>query len=435
MAARAHRKLVAVLVVLATLTGFLAIFTVWADRQLLDTDNWVETSGQLLEDDAIRGQLAVFIADEVYANVPVQQELANVLPPRLQPLAGPAAGALRDLVERAALRFLERPRAQELWEQANRAAHSTFLAVIDDGGTGALDSSAGDVKLDLGVLVQSVAERAGVGGKIAGKIPPQAAQLEIIRSDQLEGVQDAVQFLRALAEFLVAITLILFGIAIVLAKGWRREAVRDCGLSLIVAGVGALVARELAGGAVVSALASTESVQPAAEDAFAIATSLLSQAASATIAYGVVIVLGTALAGPSSVATSARRAIAPLIRQPGPAYAGLAMLILMLILWAPPPAFEELVPTLLLTIFICVGFEALRRATAREFPDASIETWNVREWFASFGSRVRAAVLSGGGGGAASNRLDELERLGKLKDSGVLDAKEFEREKIRVLAG
>lgn len=434
MASRAHRKLVAFLVVLATLTGFLAIFTVWADRQLLDTDNWVETSGQLLEDEAIRAQLALFITDEVYSNVPVQQELANVLPPRLQPLAAPVAGALRDLIERGALRFLARPKAQDLWENANRAAHSTFLAVVDDGGKGALESDQGmGVSLNLGTVVQQVAAQAGVGGKLAAKIPPDAAQLQIIKEDQLEGLQDAVGFLRHLAELMVALTLLLFILAVWLAKNWRREALRACGWSFIVAGVLALVARELGGGAVVDALAQTESVRPAAENAFAIATSMMSEIASATIAYGVVVVLGTALAGPTSAAVSSRRALAPLIRDPGPAYAGLAVIVLLLIVWAPTPAFEQVGTTLLLTIFICLGFEALRRKTAREFPDASFENWNVREALSGAGGKLRGARSSGGGAAAATSRTDELERLAKLKDSGVLDAKEFEAEKTRVL--
>ena len=34
---------------------------------------------------------------------------------------------------------------------------------------------------------------------------------------------------------------------------------------------------------------------------------------------------------------------------------------------------------------------------------------------------------------AEDDKLAQLERLGKLRDSGVLDAAEFEREKARIL--
>ena len=45
-----HRHAVRILVVLATILAFLAIFTSWVDRQALDTNEWVNTSGKLLED-------------------------------------------------------------------------------------------------------------------------------------------------------------------------------------------------------------------------------------------------------------------------------------------------------------------------------------------------------------------------------------------------
>ena len=38
----------------------------WAERQALDTDNWVDTSTQLLEDEEIREALGAFIVDRVY---------------------------------------------------------------------------------------------------------------------------------------------------------------------------------------------------------------------------------------------------------------------------------------------------------------------------------------------------------------------------------
>jgi hypothetical protein len=49
-------------------------------------------------------------------------------------------------------------------------------------------------------------------------------------------------------------------------------------------------------------------------------------------------------------------------------------------------------------------------------------------------ARVGRAV-TGGGGKAENDRYEQLERLGKLRDSGVLDASEFEREKTQILGG
>ena len=82
---RQHRKLGVTLIVVGAIVAFLAVFSIWANRQLLETDNWVETSSELLEDEEIRGQLSNFMVDTIYTNVDVQGELAQTLPPRLQP--------------------------------------------------------------------------------------------------------------------------------------------------------------------------------------------------------------------------------------------------------------------------------------------------------------------------------------------------------------
>src|SRR5688572_3307271 len=84
------------LVVLASILAFAAILAVWANRQLLNTDNWTDTSTELLENRVIRDQVALYLVDQLYANVDVSAELEAGLPERLQPLAGPAAGALRE---------------------------------------------------------------------------------------------------------------------------------------------------------------------------------------------------------------------------------------------------------------------------------------------------------------------------------------------------
>src|SRR3954468_12507382 len=97
-----RRTVARVLVVLASILAFGGILAIWANRQVLNTDNWTETSTELLQRPVIRNQLAAYLVDQLYANVDVEGELRSAFPPRLQPLAGPAAGALRDLANRTA---------------------------------------------------------------------------------------------------------------------------------------------------------------------------------------------------------------------------------------------------------------------------------------------------------------------------------------------
>jgi hypothetical protein len=79
------RRTVAVIIVVATLVGFVSVFAVWAKRQLLETSTYTETSTELLQNDAIRTAVAGFLVDELYSNVNVSGELSRVLPPRAAP--------------------------------------------------------------------------------------------------------------------------------------------------------------------------------------------------------------------------------------------------------------------------------------------------------------------------------------------------------------
>jgi hypothetical protein len=432
---RSHRKLALALIVAASLLTFLAIFAVWANRQLLNTDNWTETSSELLENEAIRKQIGGFLVEELYANVDVKGDLEQVFGQVLQPagasaLSGPAASGLRTLADQGVDGLLERPRAQQVWEAANRRAHLRLLEVIDGGGD-TLSTSDGDVTLDLSSLLSQTQANLGVGGRVAERLPEGAAQIVLFHSNELEAAQKGVKLLKSLAIALVALALILFGLGVYLARGWRREALRACGIGFIFAAAAALVARSVAGGAVVNALATTEAVRPAAEAAWSTGTSLLVQVSTATLIYGVVIVLAAWLAGPTAWAVGTRRALAPYLGEPRYAWGAFGVIVLGLVAWAPTPAFRLVVPALILIGLLAAGVEALRRQTMREFPDADHRqsTERLRRWAVGMGRRA-----GGGGSGKSDPRLDQLERLGQMRDSGLLDASEYASEKARVLA-
>ena len=435
---RARRWLPLVLIVIATLLAFLAIFALWANRQLLNTENWTNTSSELIQNKPIRDQVGNFLVDELYASVDIKGTFEDALPPRLDPLAGPAAGAVKNLAERGVKNALARPRAQARWVEANRRAHGAFIKVVEGGGE-VVSTEGGEVTLDLKAMLAQTSERVGVGGRVQQRIPADAAQVTIMRSDELALVQDIVRLLKTLAIGLVVAALALFALAVYLARGWRREALRACGFGLVLAGGAALAVRSLAGDAVVDALATTEAVRPAAEAAWTIATPLLDEAASAALGYGVVVVIAAWLAGPTGVATAIRRGLAPFLRARAYAYGALAVIVLLVLNWSPTPATRRVVPVLLMIALLVVGLEALRRQTARERPDADAKETlrHGRERLASMGAWIKDAAGNLGdriqSRGAGDAKLDELERIASLRDSGVLDAAEFQREKQRIL--
>ncbi len=449
-----HRGWARALVVLASVLAFAAILAIWANRQLLNTDNWTNTSTELLENRVIRDQVALYLVDQLYANVDVSAELEAALPERLQPLAGPAAGALREFAERASKEALSRPRVQQAWATANRNAQLLLLKTLEGGGS-IVSTGGGDVVLDLNALLGELQERVGIGGRLQDRLPESAAQITILQSDQLAAAQTSLKIVRGLPIVLVGLSLALFAFALVLAPGWRREALRAYGIGFVLAGALALILQDQAGPALAEALTRTAAVEPAVLGAWTISTTLLVEAAWATLGYGAFMIFAAWLAGPSRPTVAVRRAIAPYARHPGIAYAALAVFVVLLLWWAPTPATRDPALALILIALLALATEALRRKIAREYPDAdmgeSIERLRERArrgvtWARQGGPTGRTAAAgtaadvvteaktTTSGGPSNGDRLERLERLARLKESGVIDEQEFAAEKRQILA-
>ena len=182
--------------VLASVVAFFAVFAVWAQRQLLESDTWTQTSTKLLADERVQTALDDFLVQALFDNVDVQAQLSKALPDNIQGLAGPAASGVRELALRAAAEALKSPQVQDLWAKANLRAHETFLQIVE-GGNATVSTSGGLVTLDLGRLITQVGDTAGVD--LHGKIQPGEVQIVILRSDQLGFVQDMVNVLRQLS--------------------------------------------------------------------------------------------------------------------------------------------------------------------------------------------------------------------------------------------
>jgi uncharacterized membrane protein YeiB len=273
---------------------------------------------------------------------------------------------LEQLAPQAAEKALERPKVQELWESANRAAHEALLKVIDGGGP-AVSTSGGEVTLNLGTLLEQITEKLGVGGKIAEQLPPEAGQITVMKSSQLSTVQKIAKLIRRLPIVLVLLMILLYGLAIYLAGPRRREALRSVGICLLVAGVLVLILRGFAGDEVVNALAKSESVKPAAEAVWSIGTSLLATVATSVIAFGVLLFVAAWLAGPTRYATRLRREAAPHVEEHrGGAYAVAGLVFLALIAWAPIHAFSTPLGIILFAVLFAIGTEIICRQILRE---------------------------------------------------------------------
>jgi hypothetical protein len=356
---RGHKVWSGVLLALATLVLILGMTAVWVQRQVLDREEWVDTSVELLENDDVRRAIGLYLIDELYTNVDVAGEIQDVLPERLQPLAQPAAGALRRAAEQNAGTLLGTRVAQDLWRRANERAHELFEKVV-------VDEESGEVTINLQPLIEKAAERGGLLARAADQVPPDAGELVILQSDQLDGAQKVVKLLRPLAIVLVLLALALYVAAVFLSRD-RRRTVIYVGACLLFAAVAVLAVRRLGGHTVVDALSRAPDSELAVAATWSIGTRLLVDVVSGTALLGLLLILGAWLLGPGRVAVPARRLVTPALRdQPWLVRLGLGALLLLLVWWNPVPWTGKPLAILILAIAAFAWLEFVRRRALEE---------------------------------------------------------------------
>jgi hypothetical protein len=354
------------LVVIAAVIGLVAALNVWVKRQALSTDNWTNASSRLLEDDQIRSALSVYVVNQVFTNVDVTQRLQQRLPPDVRPLAAPIAVGLQQAATRAMDNLLARPRIQQLWREANRRAHKLFIAVLN-GNHNVLVSTGGNVVLDLQPIVKRLADELGLGGRLEGRLPPDAGQITIMKGNQLEAARKGVKVIRVLSYVLFFLVIALYAAAVYLARD-HRKVLLGVGVSALVVGLLVLVVRRFAGDYLVNALNQNPDTKGAVSAAWAIGTELLRNVGINIVIYGIVIIFAAWVAGPSRPATWLRRLSAPTMRDHPVVVYGVVTLVLFLVLLAGPTDAQRIFPLLVLFALAYVGLEVLRRQTMREFP-------------------------------------------------------------------
>ena len=358
------------LIVMAWVIGVLSGINVWVDQQLLDTDNWVDASDDLLADENVRQVLAAYLVDELYAAVDVAEELGTRLPDEIDGLAGLLAGALREPATEAVARLLGTDELRELWRGVNRSAHGALVRVLEDDTGAALSTSDGDVTLDLAPLVRRVGLDLGLSSDVLDRLPDDIGRLTIFESDALDNAQAAVRLIEVLSVVLFLVVLGLYCAGVYLARSWRREAVREVGLALGVSGMVVLVALRIVSNAAERTVADTPAAQQAANLATAVGTAVLRDIALAALAFGLLIIGFAALVGPTGPARRLRAWAAPvLVASPVVTWSAAIGVFLLLAYLFPGEPLRTWWRTLIFVTLFVVALGSVRRHVREERPE------------------------------------------------------------------
>jgi hypothetical protein len=365
-AGRGRLILARLLTIVGVLLLVVSLLSNFVKREALDSANVEATAQELIADPTIRDQLAASMVDTLYANVDVTQELQAKLPENLQALAGPIAGLTREVSDRAAQRLLERPRVQTVFVTAVGVSHQQLVKVLE-GDTRAVETTNGQVVLDIQPLVVALGERFQIANNLVQQIPSNKARIVLLDSDELGLAQDITHWLEVVADWIWVLALAAWAAAVWLARGRRRIEIRAIAAGFVIAGFLVVVIRGLAGGYIVDQLAATDSVKPAVQDAWNIITDSLAAAGWTVLIVGVLALLGVWFMGPGRRAHRWRQALAPYLRRADVSYGVLALLFLLFVWWTPLITARNVI---ILGVLAVIGFEVVRRQTQREFPDA-----------------------------------------------------------------
>lgn len=427
-----------IILVVAGLLLLLSSFAVWIDRVALNTSVFTDTSSSLLDNDEIRSSVANRAVDELFANVDVQAEVETQLPEDYKGLSGAATAGLRQASYQIVDRALQQPVFQDLFRVALEESHTTLVQVLEGGGD-RVSTDQGEVTLDLREIIIEAADRIGIGNQVVDRIPADAGQIVVLRSDELDTAQNVFQLLKTLAWVLPLLTLAAFGLAVWLARD-RRRAVRGIGVVLIVVGLVGIAAARLTRNYVVEELVARRDDRTAAGDAWNILTELMRGSFRLMIVVGLLFLLAAWLAGPGRRALTARGWLAPAFQNRVWAYGALAVVGFALLLSATVVDFSRFLVVIVLAALGATWIELTRRQTLHEFPDAQgtaffADTW---ERMSGWWDEKRAATKQSTGSApvAAASTTDIATRLQTLADlhtSGALTDEEYASAKARVL--
>ena len=354
-------RVLTVLAILLALVGMLAFYVA---HTALDPAGFETVSRNMIENDAIRTQVANTAVDQLYANVDVEAAIAERLPPDQKGLAPVLAGVLRSGADRAAAAALERPRVQTAWVELTTRTQRQLVRLLDDKNE-FIQTDGGKVVLDLRPIIIQLGDQIVVIQRVADKLPPTAGQNTIIDESQLETAQTITKILRSVANWMWLVALAVAALAIWLARGRRRIELRALAIGVLAVGLLLLVVRRAAGGYLVDQLAKDDSVKPAARDAWSILTQTLSDRAWVWITLGLVLLVGVWFVGDTRRSLQARRAAQPALENRWAAYGIVVGFVLILALIAPLFARGWLASLVTLALLIA-GVEVVRNIVQRE---------------------------------------------------------------------
>lgn len=307
------------LVILACVLAPLSVTSVWANRVISDTDQYVKTVDPLIDDPGVQAALT----DEVTAAVLDNLDLERVTRVALDALAnqdrvppGVAAAVpglqaallngINGFVHDQVAKIIASDQFAEVWDQVNRTAHGQIVALLE-GDQGKLVTAQGNtVTLNLGPVIAEVKTTlVDQGFALAERIPSVDKSFVLVQSDSVTKAQWAYKALEKLGLWLPFIAVFSLLGGVLLARDRRRALLRG-GLGLAAAMILLGAALAVARTWYVNETPADVLTPSAAGSVFDTLVRFLRTGLRAVGVLGLVLALAAFLSGPSTAAVKTR---------------------------------------------------------------------------------------------------------------------------------
>ena len=191
-----HRKLVWALVVLASIVLVVSMIANWVQTKVLNSGEFSNSTEKILQNKDVQQQLSIFAVDQLYANVDVQAQIQQKLPPPAQPLAAPVTAATRQLATNVAETALASPQVQNLISGAIGRAQQQFIDLIENKGQ-FVSTQGGVVTVEYGSFIADLATRLGVDPSAISQLQGFIQQYSTELKQRLTTIQSKIESTRA----------------------------------------------------------------------------------------------------------------------------------------------------------------------------------------------------------------------------------------------
>ncbi len=214
----------------------MSLIAAFVRATVINTDRYVDTMAPIARSPAVQQAVADKLDGAIESRVDFDALLSEALPPRADALAPALSGGLQSAIRSRLDAFVASDDFANLWDEANRRAHSRVVALLTTGESKRLLLEGDTVYLDLGPAVDRVRsglEERGLD-RLAAAIPPSVdGRVTLLQSEGLVKARKGIDLIEGLTIVLPILALLCLAGHVALSRPRRRGLLR-VGLGLVV---------------------------------------------------------------------------------------------------------------------------------------------------------------------------------------------------------